>query len=242
MDFEKIINVVAGDMIDKFKKKVKLYGGIAAGSIAGVILIFCSIFGGATDEAQAMSYYDNSTATSGTQWENFKRFVSVNEGGTKTADGKYYIVEDDSLGNPTVGHGLCLYSKVDNAYLHNESFSKYGIDSIELANNWLDGTRGEQHVSVDICDKIWEENLKALYDSIVSTYSNLGITTYQYYALTDVKYRRGNTNGFENAYKEKWSSSDNRYKQSPSSEEYSQESLYSFFNNGSTDTSSRCIY
>lgn len=240
MDLEKIINIVAGEAIDKLKKKIKLYGGIAVGSIAGVILVFCSIFGGgAMSEAQASYNYSN--VSSGTQWENFKRFVLVNEGGTTTEDGKYYIVEDDSQGNPTVGHGLCLYSKVDNVYLHKEAFANHNIDSVELADNWIRGDRTGK-VSVDICDEIWEENLKGIYDSIKSSYSYLGLSTYQYYALTDVKYRRGNTNGFEDAYNEKWSGSDNRYKKDTKMEEYSQDSLYSFFNNGFTDTSSRCVY
>ena len=242
MDLEEIVNVVANGALEGIKKKIKLYGGIAVGSIAGVIIVFCSKFrGGAMSEAQAR-YYDNySNVSSGTQWENFKRFVLANEGGTKSSDGKYYIVEDDSQGNPTVGHGLCLYSKVDKAYLHRDAFSKYGINSESLANNWLNGTRGEQ-VPVDICDKIWEDNLRGIYESIVNTYSNLSLTQYQCFALTDVKYRRGNTDGFENAYNTKWSSSDNRYKQNIGTEEYSLDSLYSFFNNGFTDTSSRCVY
>lgn len=238
MDLEKIVNVVANGALDGIKKKIKLYGGIIVGCFAGALIIFCSIFGtifGA--KAKAMSY--SNVSSSG--WENFKRFVLVNEGGTTTEDGKYYIVEDDSQGNPTVGHGLCLYSKVDDVYLHKEAFANHNINSVELANNWISGDRTGK-VSVDICDQIWEENLKGIYDSIKSSYSYLGLSTYQYYALTDVKYRRGNTNGFEDAYNEKWSGNDNRYKKDTKMEEYSQDSLYSFFNNGFTDTSSRCVY
>jgi hypothetical protein len=242
MDLEKLINIVAGEVIDKLKKKVKLYGGMAVGSVAGVILVFCSIFGGgALDEAEAVTYYNSSVATSGTQWENFKRFVLANESGTKTSDGKYYIVEDDGLGNPTVGHGLCLYSKADKTYPNKEAFNNNNINSEELAKKWLNGDSSGK-VSVDICDKIWEERLRSIYYSLVDAYSNLSLTIYQYYALTDVKYRRGNIDGFWEAYNEKWSENDNRYKEDTTVEEYSQDSLYSFFNNGFTNTSNRCVY
>ena len=229
MDLEKVVNIVAGGAVEALKKKVKLYGGIAIGCIAGGIIIICSIFGGvAMGGNEANGFYNPSTATSGTQWDNFKRFVLANEGGTKTSDGKYYIVEDDSAGNPTVGHGLCLYSTSDMMYLHKEAFANYGINSVMLANNWINGDRSGK-VPVEICDEIWEDNLRSIYESVVNTYSNLPLTQYQCFALTDVKYRRGNTGGFENAYNTKWSSSDNRYKQNIGIEEYSLDSLYSFF-------------
>lgn len=149
--------------------------------------------------------------------------------------GQYYIVHDDSWGNPTIGHGLCLYSS--GSYLNVEAFASRGYDSKQLADDWLaNGTVGK--VPVDVCDDIWKEGLKSRYENIKNTYADLNLKEYQIYALVDVQYRRGNTGGFEELYKSLWSSDDDKYGQDPSGETYDMNSLYKFFNDGFTDTSS----
>lgn len=160
-------------------------------------------------------------------WEQFLRFVLTNEGGTKTDDGNYYIVEDDSVGNPTVGHGLCLKDVDDGIYLHVSDFAAYGIDSKALANAWLEGDRNGK-IEVSICDAIWRENLEGLYNGISSQYPDL--KEYQKYALVDVKYRRGNTDGFKSAYESKWTAADDKYGNYVESEEpYDTNTLFGFF-------------
>lgn len=197
--------------------------------LALIIILILSL----DEDDGSSSLAGNMTQATGTSWEQFLRFVEKNEGGT-VIDG-YYIVEDDSWGNPTIGHGLCLYS--NGSYLNVEAFQKHGIDSKKLADDWLNnGTQGK--VSKEICDSIWSDGLKARYENIKSTYSNLGLKEYQIYSLIDVKYRRGYTNGFEDQYNSLWSSSDDKYGESTSGEQYSMTTLYSFFNNGFSDTAS----
>ena len=199
-------------------------------AVAAALVVLLVVIVGAISGGDGLSMQNNSTMA----WEQFLKYVATKEGGTKTEDGQYYIVEDDSKGNPTVGHGLCL--KSSDGYLNVDAFSSYGIDSKQLADNWLNGNR-DGKVSVEICDAIWEEGVKTRYESIVTQYPDL--TTYQHYALTDVKYRRGNTDGFQEAYDSKWKSSDDKYGDYDESKEpFSMDSLYSFFNNGFTDTSS----
>ena len=182
----------------------------------------------------------NGSSASGGSWKQFLEYVETKEGGTrvneageKDQNGKYYMVENDYAGNPTVGHGLCLYSA--GSYLHVDEFQEYNIDSKKAANDWLangDDPKNNR-VEVEICDEIWEKHLKAKYDDIVSTYGHLKLEEYQYYALVDVKYRRGNTDGFAEKYESLWKgANDKYYKKDASKESYSEDSLYSFFWNG----------
>ncbi len=210
----------------------------AIGMIAAIIVGIVEAVAAEDEERQANSGL--TPINSGANWEKFLKYVSINEGGSKTADGAYYYVEDDSEHNPTIGHGLCL--KSGSSYLHVDEFAAQGVDSKVLADAWLaNPSRTDLTVSVEICDKIWEEHLKGLLDSVTSTYSGLDLKEYQLYALTDVLYRRGNTNSdygsFSSLYSSLWSSSDDRYKEDPSSEEYSMSSLYKFFNNGRANDS-----
>lgn len=233
---------------DKVKQDIKnkLINGkvkIIIGAVAAAILLICSMI-----SAFAMGSSEENNVgmqgASGTAWEQFKRSVLIHEGGTrvdangnKNANGEYYIVEDDSKGNPTVGHGLCLKSYADNsagAYLHVEEFKAYGLDSKKLADDYEAGQIST--VKVEIADEIWNNHLKGLYENISSTYTSL--KQYQCFALTDVKYRRGNINGFNDKYNELWSASEDKYGEDASSESFSMDTLYSFFNNDFTDTSS----
>lgn len=194
---------------------------IILGLIIFIIIIGCIDWGAI--EASASS--QNMQSASSSSWEQFLKYVAIKEGGSKSSDGLYYIVENDSAGNPTVGHGLCLKSQ--DGYLNVEAFASYKIDSKDLADRWLAGER-DLTVSVEICDAIFEEAVKTRYDSIVSQYPEL--TAYQHYALTDVKYRRGNTSSFEEQYNSKWSSDDNKYRQyKEDEEEFIEGTLYDFF-------------
>lgn len=164
-------------------------------------------------------------SASSSSWEQFLRYVATKEGGTKTKDGLYYIVEDDGASNPTVGHGLCL--KSGDGYLHVDEFAEYGVDSQLLAEQWISGDR-DGKVSVEICDAIWGTHVKAKYDLIVSKYPDL--TTYQHYALTDVEYRRGNTRNFQEKYNGKWSSSDDQFgNYVEANEPFDTNTLFDFF-------------
>lgn len=246
---EKVLN----NYINKGKDLLKELGKKAARAlltnpyfylVVAIIFVIIIITGTMVDvnaEASTPATEDGLASTSGSLWEQFLKFVLTNEGGTKTDDGKYYIVEDDSAGNPTIGHGLCLKSQ--DGYLHVDEFSAHEIDSKKLADDWLNnGTQGK--VEVEICDAIWKEHLRILYEGIdgesgiKGQYKNLNLKEYQYYALVDVKYRRGNTDGFTDAYNSKWSSSDDKYGEDTSSESFSTDSLYSFFLDGWTDTGS----
>lgn len=206
-----------------------------------IVIVGCVDWDDVTASAASGGSSSGLESTSSTSWEQFKRFVLLNEGGTRVDEygnrnpnGAYYIVEDDSWNNPTIGHGLCL--KSSGSYLNVEAFSSYGIDSKKLADDYFNGIYGK--VPVEICDSIWNDLLYAKYESIASQCQDLNLTEYQLYALTDVKYRRGNIDGFRDAYNSKWTSSDDKYGEDPSSESYSMDSLYSFFNNGFTNTSS----
>lgn len=186
---------------------------ILVGIIVGIL--------GATTASASTS--DDSQMADATvdQWEQFLRYVAIKEGGGTSGD--YYVVEDDGAGNPTVGHGLCI--RTGNSYLHVNEFAAYGIDSKKLK-------MGDK-VSKEICDSIWGDHLKGLYNGIASSYSNLGLKEYQCYALTDVKYRRGNTNGFQDNYNSKWTDSDNQYgSYNESNEKFDTNTLYNFFWNG----------
>lgn len=203
-----------------------------AGAISGAISGENSGLGSGSSSGEGLA----SASTS--SWEQFKKFVLLNEGGTRVdknknndSSGEYYIVENDSKNNPTIGHGLCL--KASNMYLNVELFSKYDIDSKKMADNYFNGIY--DIVSVEICDEIWNEILYSKYQSVISTCNGLNLTEYQILALTDVMYRRGNINGFVHAYNSLWNESDNNYEGDFSSERYSMDTLYSFFNNGYTD-------
>lgn len=235
MDFKELLKGAGKNFADKYLKGIKLKIKIA-GAIAGASLVLLVvIFGGgeaSNASAEEAPSEENMNNVAGSSWEQFLEFVLTNEGGTKTDDGKYYIVEDDGAGYPTIGHGLCL--KSSDGYLHVSDFKEYNIDSKKLADDWLAGGRNGK-VEVEICDAIWEEHLRILYEGADGTsgikgqYKNLNLKEYQYYALVDVKYRRGNTDGFTDAYNSKWSSSDDKYGKDTSSEGFSMDSLYSFF-------------
>lgn len=198
------------------KAKLILALGIA------LIVFIVIMFGIAVITAIAGTQEDTDlTLGTASSWEQFLKYVAIKEGGGTSGD--YYVVEDDGEGNPTVGHGLCI--KSSDGYLHVDEFAAYGIDSKSLS-------MGDQ-VSKEICDAIWSEHIKGLYEGIVSSYSELGLTEYQCYALTDVKYRRGNTSDFKSEYESKWSSSDNQYgNYNESNESFSTDTLFNFFWNG----------
>ena len=232
MDFKD----VAKNFLNKYLKGIKLKAKIFAISIVGIIVILASLGGGGdAANAETVNNADGMSSTSSSSWEQFCKFVEMNEGGSKTSDGKYYIVEDDSAGNPTVGHGLCL--KSHDGYLHVQEFSAHGVDSKKLADDWLAGNR-DGKVEVSICDEIWSTYLRNIYEQIVAANQNLNLKEYQYYALTDVKYRRGNIKGFTEAYQKKWTSSEDKYGKDTSSEAFDNNSLYGFFLNGYTNTKS----
>lgn len=186
-----------------------------------VLIILISILMGLFGGIEASAEESKMTPATGSSWEQFLRYVAIKEGGGTSGD--YYVVEDDGAGNPTVGHGLCI--KSSDGYLHVDEFATYGIDSKNLSIGDL--------VPKEICDAIWSNHIKGLYEGIVSTYLDLGLTEYQCYALTDVKYRRGNTNGFQGEYESKWTSSDDQYgNYNESSETFSTSTLFKFFWNG----------
>lgn len=221
----------------KIAAAVKIFAmkaGIIIGGIFLIIIILVSVISslvtsalGGDDEEGA----ENWESSSEESWEQFERYMITKEGGTK--EGGYYIVEDDSAGNPTVGYGLCLYNKKSGEYLNVEAFKRFKIDSKELADNWLKGDRTGK-VKVEICDTIWRESIETRYETIEEKYGTLGLTNYQYYALVDVQYRRGNTDGFESQYKAKWKKEYTKlyYGQDTSKETYDLTTLYSFFWNG----------
>ncbi len=241
LDAAQDVKQAVKDPVETAKKAIKAkmmpYVGIGIGIFVGVIVIVGIIAGivsavAAEDEERQTRNMEGYYA--GANWEKFLRYVEINEGGSKTADGLYYYVEDDSEHNPTIGHGLCL--KSGSSYLHVDEFAAYGVDSKDLADKWLENpSRKYLTVSVEICDKIWSEHLKGLFDSVSTTYSSLGLTEYQYMALADVLYRRGDTSSeygsFTSLYNSLWNSTEDKYKEDPSSETYSMSSLYKFFNN-----------
>lgn len=226
---------------DKFKKFIILKV-VPIAAIALVLMGLVAVLAGAvagdglggegSDSGDSSSYVPGSGKPSGsslTNWDEFLSYVETKEGGTKTSDGKYYIVEDDDAGNPTVGHGLCLHSSSD-GYLHVTEFSAYGIDSKKLADDWLAGGR-EGKVSVNICDEMWSNLLESKYNTISSKYPSL--KEYQKYALTDVMYRRGNISGFDSEYSSKWTSADEQYgNYVEANEPFSTDTLFNFFWNG----------
>ena len=127
--------------------------------------------------------------------------------------------------------------------MHESAFALKGINTRELVEQYYQAvangynSKNSQHykyfpkVSVEICDGIWEENISNIYKKIAADYPYL--TTYQHYALTDVKYRRGNTNNFESKYNAKWTAADNKYGNYVEAEEpFSTETLYDFFWDG----------
>lgn len=193
-----------------------------AGAISGAISGENSGLGSGSSSGEGLA------SASSSSWQQFLKYLATKEGGPKSSDGQYYIVSNDGAGYPTIGHGLCL--KSSDGYLHTGEFNDYGIDSKELADNWLSGDRSGK-VSVEICDSIWETHVKAKYDSIVSKYPDL--TAYQHYALTDVVYRRGNTDGFQDKYNSKWSGSDDQFGNYVENDEsFSTDTLFEFFWNG----------
>lgn len=214
------LNKIVKDGIKSILKNPYVIGGIAVGCVAFVLI--AGLVGGELEVEAAENGMQSAT---GSSWEQFKRYVATKEGGGN--DGTYYFVEDDGAGNPTIGHGLCLYISGNG---HRTAFANYGIDTVQLVNDYLAGKTAK--VEMNTCDQIWEEDvLKPLFDSITSSYTNL--TEYQCYALTDVKYRRGNTNGFQNEYDTKWTSSDDQYgNYNEANEPFSTDTLYNFFWNG----------
>lgn len=210
---------IGKELINKImSKKAKMYFYIALAVILLVILVFFALFGSIT--AEAAEEEENMQAASVTSWNQFLRYVETKEGGTTKGDN--YVVENDGAGNPTVGHGLCL--KSGDGYLHVGEFAEYGIDSKALK-------LGDE-VSIEICDEIWSNHIKGLYEGIVSEFGDL--TQYQQFALTDVKYRRGNVNGFSNAYNSETVSYDDYYgNYNESNEKFSDENkVYNFFWDG----------
>lgn len=199
--------------------------GIAIAVFA--IFVFFAITGGIAEIAEAAESGGEMQSATGSSWEQFKRYVATKEGGPN--DGTYYLVHDDGAGNPTIGHGLCLYT---DGRGHKTAFANYGIDTVQLVNNFLAGN--DAKVEMSICDQIWEEGvLRPIFESITASYEDLNLTEYQCYALTDVKYRRGNTNGFQDEYENKWTESDDQYgNYNEANEPFSTDTLFNFFWNG----------
>ena len=241
------------DLAKGFLKKYTPYITIGIAAVCVVVIIVAACVGafaaGGGDASSNVGLYSASTSS----WEQFKRYVLLNEGGTRVdengnadSNGAYYIVEDDWAGNPTVGHGLCLKSYADNpegAYLHEEEFANQGINTKELVEKYDEAvakgydSKNKEHykyfprVSVEKCDAIWESHLKAKYESIATQYPDL--TTYQHYALTDVVYRRGNIKNFKSEYDSKWTSSDDKFGAYVEADEpFSTDTLFNFFWDG----------
>lgn len=195
--------------------------------VALVLILIIAIIAIFIDADAASANDSGMQSATGSSWEQFKEYVATKEGGSN--DGTYYFVEDDGAGNPTIGHGLCLYTSGTG---HKTAFANYGIDTEQLVSDFL--AEKEAKVEISICDQIWEEDvLRPLFNSITASYEDLNLTEYQCYALTDVKYRRGNTNGFQEEYENKWTESDDQYgNYNEANEPFSTDTLFNFFWNG----------
>ena len=228
---KKAVNELANVLKDKFKKFIITQGLPIAGGALAIMALVAVIAGAAFGDgggSGGSGGYTPGGSSSSTAFEQFLEYIAIKEGGSKTSDGAFYIVEDDGAGNPTVGHGLCL--KSSDGYLHVTAFSTYGIDSKKLADDWLAGGR-DGKVSVTACDEIFKDAVKSKYNTILSKYPSL--TQYQQYALTDVLYRRGNVDTFDSEYSSKWTSADDKYKNYvEANETFSTDTLYNFFWNG----------
>lgn len=175
MDLEKIINIVAGGAIDKLKKKIKLYGGIAVGSIAGVILVFCSIFGGgAIDQAQAYYGGDDTNYSGCSGDDQFIEYLHIFEDSqlqTYSINGRecYIVKSDGSASGMAVGYGVDIAA-------HKTEFAKLGYSNIKIGD----------YIPVDIVDTMEKNEFQNIKNIVDSRYPNL--KQYQKYALMSRMY------------------------------------------------------
>lgn len=227
---DKILEIVKSALAPS--KKVKIIA-IAILSACGFLLVIFSMIIG---QAQEVQDPDQNNPATGSSWEQFIRYMITKEGGSH--DDTNYWVEDDGYGVPTIGHGLALYN---DGHGHKAEFEAYGIDTVELVKKYKANPSAKNAtVSIEICDEIYKNHIKGLYDSVISSYESYNLKEYQYYALTDVKYRRGNlgsskvTSGFSTDYKNLWSDSDNEYGSYVESNEKfdSENTLFHFFWDG----------
>lgn len=202
------LNKIVKNGIKSILKNPYVIGGIAVGCVAFVLI--AGLVGGELETDAAEKEMQNAT---GSSWEQFIRYMITKEGGSH--DDTNYWVEDDGYGVPTIGHGLALYN---DGHGHKAEFEAYGIDTVELVKKYKANPSAKNAtVSIEICDEIYGNHIKGLYEGVLSSYESYNLKEYQYYALTDVKYRRGNlgsskgTSGFSTDYKNLWSDSDNAY-------------------------------
>lgn len=238
---KQVINNGINKIKNAIKRKMMPYIIIAI-VICFFFIIIAGMFAGEVEEANAAE--NGMQSASGSSWEQFLKYVETKEGGTN--DGTYYFVEDDGGGVPTIGHGLALYN---DGHGHQSELDAYGYNTVDLvneynSNGYVDSKVGHKicysaKVPIEVCDEIWSNHLKGLYESILSSYESYSLKEYQYYALTDVKYRRGTlgaykvTDGFSTDYENLWSDSDNKYGEyNESSESFSTSTLFNFFWDG----------
>ena len=125
----------------------------------------------------------------------FLKWMHTYEGGTKTPDGKFYIVESDgSATGSAVGHGVDIGT-------HGATIRKAGY-STEIGSK----------IPVDFVDALEEKEVKSKTSFIKSQTKGLNLTEYQMYALISRAYNCGNAgavttrNGlnFKQAYNKYW--------------------------------------
>lgn len=195
-------------MEDKTKNAIKF----VAKSVAKLIISKISIFaipiivfifavaiamsiGGDSDSSAASKSKD---LTSGSGFELFLQWLHTYEGGTKTDDGKYYIVESDGSDNGTaVGHGVDI-----------------GTHGAELRKAGYDTSIGSK-IPVDVVDAIEEREVSENMKKVKSETKGLNLTDYQIYALVSRVFNCGPTGAltghygqgmsFKEAYKQFWS-------------------------------------
>ena len=136
-----------------------------------------------------------SSSTSGSSFKQFKKWLHSWEGGSATADGKFYIVESDGSENGSaVGHGVDI-----------------GTHGAELRAAGYNTSIGSK-IPKDVVDAIEEKELNANITQAKSKTKGLNLKEYQIYALISRTYNMGATGAysvregktFEQAYKAYW--------------------------------------
>ena len=133
--------------------------------------------------------------SSGSSFKQFKKWLHGWEGGSKSSDGKYYIVESDgSEHGSAVGHGVDIPT--------------YGA---ELRAAGYDTSIGSK-IPIDIVDAMEEKEINSKMSAIKSQTKGLNLTEYQIYALVSRAYNCGtsgalttrNGKNFKEAYNSYW--------------------------------------
>lgn len=136
-----------------------------------------------------------STASSGSGFEQFKKWLHGWEGGSVSKDGKFYIVESDgSKSGSAVGHGVDI-----------------GTHGAELRAAGYDTSIGSK-IPVDVVDAIEEKEINEKISAVKSQTKGLELTDYQIYALVSRAYNCGvsgafttrNGLNFKQAYNKYW--------------------------------------